>query len=399
MKKIFRGNHQIGQKAIILFSLFLLTACTSFPYSSDTPATPTTPEAESEGIEITPTPESEALVIEEGDTPKTLRIWLPPQFDPDTETEASALLRVRLEEFQKRRPDLILETRIKAIEGEASLLNALIATHQAAPSAMPDLVALSRPDLESAVNEGILHPLDGLTMLLDDPDWFPYARPLSNIQNSTYGLPFAANLLGLRYLPSEEFPFFSVENLPEQEAQILLPEDVAELSFCLYNEVELEEESLTNLLSFYQSDIFSQLAQEKTFEIHWAKEFLDEIPADAILSPIPTPEGGTCSLASAWLWTLAGSDPDLQPAAVELAEFLSQSEFLAEWTTETGYLAPRPTALTDIAFQELSLVAVPIPSNERVEALAEIFNAATISVLTDHVDPRAAAQEILENLQ
>ena len=203
MKKIFRGNHQIGQKAIILFSLFLLTACTSFPYSSDTPATPTTPEAESEGIEITPTPESEALVIEEGDTPKTLRIWLPPQFDPDTETEASALLKARLEEFQKRRPDLILEIRIKAIEGEASLLNALIATHQAAPSAMPDLVALSRPDLESAVNEGILHPLDGLTMLLDDPDWFPYARPLSHIQNSTYGLPFAANLLGLRYLPSE----------------------------------------------------------------------------------------------------------------------------------------------------------------------------------------------------
>jgi ABC-type glycerol-3-phosphate transport system substrate-binding protein len=336
MNKILQGNHQMERKAIILFSLFFLTACTSFPYTGAVPATPTTPEAESEGIEITTTPESEALVIEEDDTPKTLRIWLPPQFDPDTETEASALLKARLEEFQKRRPDLILEIRIKAIEGEASLLNALIATHQAAPSAMPDLVALSRPDLESAVNEGILHPLDGLTMLLDDPDWFPYARPLSHIQNSTYGLPFAANLLGLRYLPSEEYPFFSIENMQEQEAQILLPEDVAQLSFCLYDEAELEEESLTNLLSFYQSDIFSQVAQEKTFEIHWSKDFLDETPADAILSPIPNMDNESCSLASAWLWTLAGSDPDRQPAAVELAEFLSQSDFLAEWTTETG---------------------------------------------------------------
>ncbi len=398
MKKIFRDNHQIGQKAIILFSLFLLTACTSFPYNAETPATPTTPEAESEGIEIETTPESEAPAIED-DTPKTLRVWLPPQFDPETETEASALLKARLDEFQKRRPDLILDIRIKAIEGEASLLNALIATHQAAPSSMPDLVALLRPDLESAVNEGILHPLDGLTMLLDDPDWFPYARPLSSIQNSTYGLPFAINLLGLRYLPSEEYPFFSVENLPEQEAQILLPEDVAELSFCLYNEVELEEEALTKLLSFYQSDIFSQTAHENTLKIQWSKDFLDETPAGAILSPIPNSDNESCSLASAWLWTLAGSDPDLQPAAVELAEFLSQSEFLAEWTSETGYLAPRPTALTDIALQELSLVAEPIPSNERVEALAEIFNAATISVLTEQVDPRAAAQEILENLQ
>ena len=164
--------------------------------------------------------------------------------------------------------------------------------------------------------------------------------------------------------------------MPEQEAQILLPEDVAELSFCLYDEAELEEESLTSLLSFYRSEIFSQAAHENTFEIYWSKDFLDETPADAILSPIPTPEGDSCSLASAWLWTLAGSDPDLQPAAVELAEYLSQSEFLAEWTSETGYLAPRPTALTDIALQELSLIAVPIPSNERVEALAKIFNAA-----------------------
>ncbi|MCP4143405.1 MAG: hypothetical protein GY755_24470 [Chloroflexi bacterium] len=383
----------------MLLIIFSLSACTSFPYTTEIPVTPTTPESESGGVEITATPESEAPIIEEDDAPKTLRIWLPPQFDPDTETEASALLKARLAEFQKRRPDLILEIRIKAIEGEASLLNALIATHQAAPSAMPDLVALSRPDLESAVNVGVLHPLDGLTMLLDDPDWFPYARPLSNIQNSTYGLPFSTNLLGLRYLPSEDFPFFSLENLEEQEAQILLPEDVALLSFCLYNEAELEEESLTDLLSFYQSDIFSQVAHENTFEIHWAKEFLDETPADAILSPIPTPKGDSCSLASAWLWTLAGSDPDLQPAAVELAEYLSQSDFLAEWTAETGYLAPRPTALTDIAFQELSLIAKPIPSNERTEALAEIFNAATISVLTEQVDPRAAAQEILETLQ
>jgi ABC-type glycerol-3-phosphate transport system substrate-binding protein len=266
---------------------------------------------------------------------------------------------------------------------------------------MPDLVALTRPDLESAAQQGILHPIDGLTTLLDDPDWFPYARPLAHIQNSAYGLPFAANLLTLRYQPAEDFPLPTIESLTEQELQILLPEDSTTLSFCLYDEENIEEESLTQLLSFYQSNLFTLTETQNSLPIQWSNDFLDETPADAILAPIPGPEGITCSLASAWIWSLAGSAPDLQPAAVELAEYLSDSTFLAEWTVAMSILPPRPTALDErkTTLHDLSLLAQPIPSNETIEALAEIFQAATISVLQEQVDPSAAAQEALENIQ
>ena len=385
MKKILRFAY-----CVVLFSL--LAACANFPIETTPPLTPTF-EAEN-----TPTTPESASPAPEENTPKILRLWLPPQFDPDAETDAGAILRARLDEFQKRRPDLILEVRIKAAEGEASLLNALIAAHEAAPSAMPDLVALTRPDLETATQQGILHPIDGLTTLLDDPDWFPYARSLAHIQSSAYGLPFSANLLGLRYTPSEDFPLPTIENLLEQEMQILFPEDSTELSFCLYDEENMEEESLTQLFTFYQSDLFST---ENGFAIQWTKDFLDETPADAIIVPVLNPKGNSCSLANAWLWSLAGTAPDLQPAAVELAEYLSDSAFLAEWTVATGTLSPRPTALdeTQTTLHELSLIAQPIPSNETVEALAEIFRAATVSVLQEQVDPSAAAQEALESIQ
>ncbi len=390
-----------GKKVLIPIIFIALTACTNLPAENTPPATPAI-----EVIKNSPTQKAEEITPTEDNAQKTLRVWLPPQFNPNAETESAALLRARLESFQKRRPDLILETRIKAEEGEASLLNSLIATNQAAPLAMPDLVALPRTDLESAAQAGILHPIEGLTDVLDDPDWFPYARPLAHIQNSVYGLPFASNLLGLRYIPSEDFPLPVLEKL---ELTFAANDPNSAFSFCLYDEENIEEESLTNLFSFYQSENISpksadyQNANEilETPAVLWSSDFLDEPPDGAIFVSIPNPEGDACSLADAWLWTLAGSDPERQPAAVELAEYLSQSDFLAEWVTALEMLPPRPTALNEdeILLHELSLAAQPIPSKETVDVLGEMFRSATMSVIQEQADPSSVAQELLEKLQ
>ncbi len=415
------------KKLIRLTSYVLLVsfvaACTGFPLS--VPAQPVTSTPTSEIFATETPPET----TEETEHP-VLRIWLPPEFDPAADTDAGEILRARLDTFQKRRPDLVLEVRIKALGGQAGLLNALLTTQYAAPEAMPDLVALTRPDLERAALAGILHPIDGLSTLLDDPDWFPYARPLAHIQNSAYGLPFAADLFGLAYRPAEDAPALpTVESLLAQETQIIFPADntQAQLSHCLYpasgalmrNEQglpSLAEEELTSLLSFYQSESFSATsadlqdqealweafnAQPETAAAVWVSEFMEKAPADAEIAPIPAPNGVRCSLASAWVWALAGSSPDLESAAVELAEYLSDSEFLAAWTAATGSLPPRPTALDEnqTALHELSLVAQPIPSNDITESLGEIFRVATMSVLREQVDPGAAALEALTNLQ
>ena len=174
--------------------LFLLAGCANIssllatpepaPVSTNTPITITT---------STPTVTPTATP----DGPRTLRIWVPPQFDPFAETEAGALLQAKLNEFVARRPGLQVEVRVKAENGTNGLINALTTTRSAAPSVMPDLVALSRANLESATAKGLLHPLDGLTTLPDDPDWYPYAHQIAHIQNTTYGLPFAGNALAL----------------------------------------------------------------------------------------------------------------------------------------------------------------------------------------------------------
>jgi hypothetical protein len=73
---------------------------------------------------------------------------------------------------------------VKALDGTGGLLDALVSANAAAPLALPDLVLLPRPLLESAALKGLLHPYDGLSSLMDDPSWFDYARQLAHFKSS-----------------------------------------------------------------------------------------------------------------------------------------------------------------------------------------------------------------------
>jgi maltose-binding protein MalE len=94
-----------------------------------------------------------------------------------------------------------VEVRVKALSGTGGLLDSLVTTSAAAPQAMPDVVALSRVDLEAAALKGLLHTYSGPTDIQDGPDWYDYARQLAQIQNSVYGLPFAGDVGLLVYRP------------------------------------------------------------------------------------------------------------------------------------------------------------------------------------------------------
>lgn len=400
------------KRKIILALLLTLSACANFPATNSPTSPPISPTPTAESLATAPPSEEEAPATKSED--HTLRLWLPPQYAPNPETEAGILLLDRLDAFQRRRPEITLEIRIKAVDGEASLLNSLIAAHAAAPAALPDLVALSRPDMEAAVEAGILHPIDGLTDALDDPDWYPYARPLAHIQNAAYGLPFTTQLLGLRYTPTEENPLPTLENLTEEKLQIIFPDEAlqTDLSLCLYlaagyslqneeGKPALLADEFTNLLTFYQSDLFTTEENENGLPLSWSDSFLDETPADAILAPIPGLDETSCSLATSWLWALAGNDPERQLASVELAEYLSEAEFLAKWTAALHTLPPHPTLLEESnpAMHALSLAAQPYPSQSTVKALTEIFKQGITLVRQEQMEAGAAAQQVIEGVQ
>ena len=410
-------------------SLFLLAGCANISSLLSTPE-PATASTSTPAPVTTSTPTSTPTPAPGG--PRKLRIWVPPQFDPAAETPAGALLQERLDEFVARRPGLQIEVRVKA----ENMLNPLARTRAAAPAIMPDLVALSRTDLEMIAAQGLLHPLDGLTTLLDDPDWYPYAQQMAHIQNTAFGLPFAGDALALvgyaNPLPG------SWENLPEETLFIFPaadPQALFNLSLYLsmggelvddqglptvdevvlakvlsiYVTSEEEETFLSSMVTEDQSDEQAWnafLEQRGNLTVSWASNYLRDQTPGLTLASIPGLEVGQYTLATGWSWTLAGSNPDNQALAVELAEFLSDSVFLAEWTQAAGYLPTRPTALSSwsdagykLGLTQTAESAHLIPSQELLTVVGPLFAEATISVIKGEQLPAEAAQAITEQLK
>jgi ABC-type glycerol-3-phosphate transport system substrate-binding protein len=105
------------------------------------------------------------------------------------------------------------------------------------------------------------------------------------------------------------------------------------------------------------------------------------------------------------VWALVSPTPEHQELSVELAEFLTRSDFLAEWTSVTGYLPPRPSALANwepiplrTLVNQISLSAQLIPSSDVLTSLGPPLEEATVQVLKLQIDPRAAAEEAAGSL-
>jgi ABC-type glycerol-3-phosphate transport system substrate-binding protein len=297
---------------------------------------------------------------------------------------------------------------------------------------MPDIVALSRPDLESAITKGLLHPLDELTDLPDGSDWYPYARQMARVQDASFGLPFAGDALALAGFRN---PLLSSWTDVPEETLFLFPADDPQALFTLtlylsaggtlqdsQGRLILDRDTLTEVLSLYlpsteKSFISSQSINYGNDEQAWAafreergnlvltwiSRYLNDDTNSLALAPLPGLETGHYTLATGWSWALAGSAPENQALAVELAEFLSDSRFLGEWTQAAGYLPTRPSSLSSWEDVNIQLVltqaaesALLVPDEDVLITVGPILSEAVLSVLNGAQDPAEAAQAAID---
>ena len=412
-------------------SLIFLAGCSSLaPLLAQLTPSPVPATASPEGPQTTPPPEPDATETARPATePRILRVWLPPQFDPNAGTASANLLKQRLADFEAQHPGLEIEVRVKAEEGEANMLNALSVTSMAAPSALPDLVALSRPALEAAALKGLLHPIDGLSTTLQDPNWYGYARQLGQIENIGYGLPFAGNVFALVYR-SELAKFTNWEEILASEALLSFPAGDPQglVGLALYvsggGEIVtpqgspiLDQDVLTRVLALIEDGLGAsmlspslaivgtdsqalQLYRDRNANmvITWASNYRPV--SDEHIMPLPGLDETPYSFATGWMWSLAGSNAENQALAVELAEYLIADEFIGEWTREAGYLPTRPSSVDgqDPTIAALVESAKPIPSNDVLSVLGQLMQDALIRVLNGE-RPAVVAGSVVEALK
>ena len=421
------------KKLLILISLlFLLTACENIPGIAPQPptlaVTPTTAAAQPEAT-ATPAP---------GNIPVNLLLWLPPEFDPAAETEASALLADRLAAFTSEHPGTRIETRIKADEGEAGLYNALLAANASAPLTLPDMVFLPTLDMRKAAENDLILPLDDYIAEPFDENWYEFSHLLGMHREQVYGLPLAVDALVMVYRPSLigdppgtwertlningmlSFPAADPEalftmalylsqahSLYDENQELNINQAVLESIFNFYNDGQ-SSGVIPYWLIQYQEDLTSwSTFQERQTEmsITWSTRYLQAENPTFNAAPLPTRDGAAFTFVKSWTLVLPAANEKNAAISAELAQFLTAPEFMGPWTQAVGYLPPRVDALANwqegaeqsLASQVLPQ-AWPLPPQTDFDLMGTPLSTAVIAVLKQEITPVDAAKQIVETL-
>ena len=364
-----------------------------------------------------------------GAGPLLLRVWLPPQFNPNSNNPAAALLKKRLNDFEADHPGLQIDARIKSEAGDADLLDSLAITNMAAPSAMPDLIALPRQSLEAAAQKGLIKPLD-LSQQPQSPELYPYAQELSEIDGTPYGLPFAGDALVMIYRP-ELVWIKSWDDILLSDSQLIFAgaDPQAGTLLSLYasaggelidaqGKPALDQDVLIKVLELFSKgrgvSLFPDAIKNISTDEQVLQEYRNERADIGILhfsnfrasqdglyqSLMGLGEEPHYTFSNGWMWALTGQTSERQQLAMDLAEYLTADEFLTPWLENAGYLPTHRVTSGDLADETLVDViqaSQPPPSEDVITVLAPLLQEAVTRVLNGE-QPDAVARTVIEKL-
>ncbi|MCD6576471.1 MAG: extracellular solute-binding protein [Anaerolineaceae bacterium] len=305
-------------------------------------------------------------------------IWLPPQFDPNVDTESGKIMRGQIELFQELYPQYIFDIRIKADGGSDSMVNTMLNTSIVAPEVLPSVVLISQSDLEIAATQGIILPIKSPSSIADESDWFPFTNEMGIINGETYGLPFVADAVGLvthedvfgsEYVslieaskkldtiafaagdPDGMVPFILYQsiggNIEDTQGKPII-----ELEYLSSTLASIEEATRlgvfsTDLVDYLSDDQVWSSFSENEFKgiLTWVSHSLAE--ADKyFISPLPGIGDQPYTYGSGWVWCLVNKKNTNQELSTAFIEHMIDPKFLSEWTPKTKYLPVRPSSIT-----------------------------------------------------
>lgn len=424
---------RIGTVVLVLLLGGLVVSCSALPLVSarltPSPGDTGAPTASAPTQETTQTPAPTTPVR------KTLILWVPPQFDPSSGTEAGELLQEQLSEFSAQRPQLDIQVRVKSLEGSGGMLDTLQTAQDAAPRVLPDLVILDKTILEEAVQQELIQSSEELAELMASEDWYSLANSLASTEGEIYGVPFAGDVLTLAYksdLTEDSLADWGAVLEIQKALSFPAADPDALITLALYESEGgdlagiddsrgLDQIPITHVLNFYQSAASGGVMpywltqfetdqqaweayreRQSTLTLTWISNTLILESQNTSLAPFPTRDGVPFTYGTGWSWAVTNADPAKTEAAAALVQELVEAEFLASWTSSLGYVPLRPSSLdyweggAPVEFLGKILPsAVEAPPQRLQESVGPLLRDAVLSVLKDQADPG----EVVELLQ
>lgn len=365
-----------------------------------------------------------------------LIVWLPPNFDPAGGDLAATMLQERLALFSDQHPQVRVETRVKAESGPGGLLDSLLNAQTAAPLALPDLVLIPGSLLPLAVQSGVLQAHSSFAQELESEDWYPFAQSLASYDTDTFGMPFAAdafitgyrstaisqvppswnNLLNTRVAlgfaaadPNANFTIAQLLALKAEDSPAGFDPSEADLRavFELYGDGQARQVFPFWLTQYQNTDQTWQAFTEGQLPMvgAWSNQVFSNRLTEISGASMPTLNGRPFAMMRGWLWSVTTPDSERAALAGELAIFLANPEFLAQYSAAASLLPPRPSSLaawTPDAKQALAsqiiVNAVAMPDQATLDKWGPVLQQAVVAILKQESTPIEAVALVLATL-
>jgi hypothetical protein len=367
-----------------------------------------------------------------------LVLWLPPEFDPEEDNAAAALLKARLERFA-RNNRIEIDVRLKNPSGSSNVIESLIATNGAAPENLPAVVLLRKQDLDAAHARGLVYVNEALQTLSGDTDWYSFAREAVSHENTSFGIGLLGDPMILAYQSRlESIPENNWFALPKSPVRFGFAADDSQGRFMLLlylasngetrdaqNQLILQKEPLTQalqVLADMQSarNLSPAVLQMQTPSAVWqsfAAWNLETaaMPASVVLKALSGDTTGQpellftpvdFTLTESWTLALAHPDSAQQELGTKLIQDLTETNFLAKWSEALGYVPARPTALgawTNVnlkpALERVMNIARLYPRDDTIISLGPILRNAALMIIRDGATVEEAVSQALEGIK
>ena len=395
--------------------------------ASDLSQTDETPEAEIQTE--TPEPTQETY---------TIRLWVPPQFDTEQDLPGGKALAAAIASYTEIHPNINITLRIKATSGDSSVINTLTAANHVAKDTMPSLVLLSRSNMETAVQRGLVQPIT-TSIFSDSNSWYGYAKQAAVIDNTIYGIPVLGDSLVLVYRPAKtgaeltDWKDILTRGLPIGFA----PSSSTSLfgTFIYLNQgskltneqgqTYLDQQKMTDTLNFFlsggQNGAFPPSLAQLVDESQVWQRFNDSTMSiivshfssfrhyqspDISVHALPLNEEFTdYPLVSSWNLVMTEDNPALQEETIKFAEYLADISVNDRFSQEAGYLPARKSGLEawqdDPQMELISAISengTLIPNNQIINKIVPVINTAVTQIIKNQMSPELAAQDAIAAL-
>ena len=386
----------------------------------------------------------------------TLTMWTTESFSPTQNITSGQILAQQVDLYEADHPRVRLEFALKEPYGKGGLLDFMSTAGAVVPDLLPDLMILDVDELGTAVQTGLIQPLDGLIPQDLVADLYPFARESVTFDGKLYGLPFQADLDHLVYntikMTSAPRSWSNVLSGPgpylfPAGGKASLVNDAFLVQYLAVRDQSgatgsdspfLDANNLARVLQFYNDTQSSGIVPAKVVSYHTSDDVWNDYMAGqaalaqvsahrylltmrqapstggdrerlagSSVAAVPAVSGPAVPIGRGWVLALVTSDPARQAAAVDWMVQLMSPATNAAWNEAADYLPTRAAAMAEwrpednysrFIRQQLQ-TARSRPLLADYTRVAAALQEAVLAVLNGTATPQEAANQVLTGPQ